>query len=66
MGLPVPCGTTAHGTALGKAGKGIADASSMETVLKIVSRLASDIVSRGALEISADGIRARKNKPDAC
>jgi len=41
MGLPVPCGTTAHGTALGKAGKGVADPSSMETTLKIVSRLAS-------------------------
>jgi 4-hydroxy-L-threonine phosphate dehydrogenase PdxA len=40
MGLPVPCGTTAHGTALGKAGKGIADFSSMEAAIKIVSRLA--------------------------
>jgi len=40
MGLPVPCGTTAHGTALGKAGKGIADFSSMETAIRIVSRLA--------------------------
>jgi 4-hydroxythreonine-4-phosphate dehydrogenase len=32
MGLPVVCGTTAHGTAFDKAGMGISDPSSMEEV----------------------------------
>ncbi len=40
MGLPVPCGTPAHGTAFGKAGKGTADYTSMKKTLEIVSRLA--------------------------
>lgn len=39
MGLPVPCGTTAHGTAFDKAGKGVASPTSMEDTLRIVSRL---------------------------
>jgi 4-hydroxythreonine-4-phosphate dehydrogenase len=39
MGLPVPCGTTAHGTAFDKAGKGVASPASMEDTLRIVSRL---------------------------
>jgi 4-hydroxythreonine-4-phosphate dehydrogenase len=39
MGLPVPCGTTAHGTAFDKAGKGVASPRSMEDTLRIVSRL---------------------------
>lgn len=34
MGLPVICGTTAHGTAFDIAGKGIADPGSMEDALK--------------------------------
>ena len=41
MGLPVPCGTTAHGTACDIAGKGIADPGSLEAALKHTSRLAS-------------------------
>jgi len=34
MGLPVPCGTTAHGTAFDKAGKGIADPGGLEAALR--------------------------------
>ena len=33
MGLPVPCGTTAHGTAFDIAGQGIADSSGMHAAL---------------------------------
>jgi len=40
-GLPVPCGTPAHGTAFDIAGKGAADSSSMEMTIAIVARLAS-------------------------
>jgi len=40
-GLPVPCGTPAHGTAFDIAGKGVADSSSMEMTIAIVARLAS-------------------------
>lgn len=39
IGLPVPCGTTAHGTAYDIAGKGIADPGSIEDTLKYVSKL---------------------------
>jgi 4-hydroxythreonine-4-phosphate dehydrogenase len=41
IGLPVPCGTTAHGTAFDKAGKGIADPGSLAAALKYTIRLAS-------------------------
>ena len=34
MGLPVVCGTTAHGTAFDKAGQGIADSGSLEAALE--------------------------------
>jgi 4-hydroxythreonine-4-phosphate dehydrogenase len=34
MGLPVICGTTAHGTAFDKAGKGIADVGSLKAALR--------------------------------
>ena len=40
MGLPVPCGTPAHGTALDIAGRGTADSSGMETAIEAVSKLA--------------------------
>ena len=40
MGLPAPCGTTAHGTAFDKAGRGIADPGSLATALEYVTRLA--------------------------
>ncbi len=43
MGLPVICGTTAHGTALDIAGKGIADPGSLEDALKFVVRLSSPV-----------------------
>lgn len=36
MGLPVPCGTTAHGTAFDKAGQGIAETGSIECALENV------------------------------
>jgi 4-hydroxythreonine-4-phosphate dehydrogenase len=39
MGLPVPCGTTTHGTAFDIAGKGVADPGSLESALKYVVRL---------------------------
>jgi len=42
MGLPVICGTTAHGTAFDKAGKGIADPGSLAAALKYTALLASD------------------------
>ncbi len=41
IGLPVPCGTTAHGTAFDKAGKGIADPGSLAAALEYTIRLAS-------------------------
>ena len=41
MGLPVVCGTTAHGTAFDIAGRGIADAGSMRDALEYVIRLAA-------------------------
>ncbi|MEZ4664960.1 MAG: 4-hydroxythreonine-4-phosphate dehydrogenase PdxA [Caldilineaceae bacterium] len=40
MGLPVVCGTTAHGTAFDIAGQGVADAGSMRDALEYVIRLA--------------------------
>jgi len=40
-GLPVPCGTPAHGTAFDIAGRGVADSSSMEMTIEIVARLSS-------------------------
>ncbi len=40
-GLPVPCGTPAHGTAFDIAGRGVADSSSMEMAIEIVARLSS-------------------------
>jgi 4-hydroxy-L-threonine phosphate dehydrogenase PdxA len=39
MGLPVPCGTTAHGTAFDKAGQGIAETGSIEAALRWTVRL---------------------------
>jgi 4-hydroxythreonine-4-phosphate dehydrogenase len=41
IGLPVPCGTTAHGTAFDKAGKGIADPGSLSAALEYTTKLAS-------------------------
>jgi 4-hydroxythreonine-4-phosphate dehydrogenase len=41
MGLPVPCGTTAHGTAFDKAGQGIAETGSMEAALQMTVLLAA-------------------------
>ena len=41
MGLPVVCGTTAHGTAFDIAGKGIADAGSMEDAIRYIAMLSS-------------------------
>ncbi len=41
MGLPVPCGTTAHGTAFDIAGKGIANPSSLHDSLKYAAILSS-------------------------
>ena len=40
MGLPVPCATTAHGTAFDIAGKGIADPGSLANGLKYTAMLA--------------------------
>ncbi len=40
MGLPVPCGTTAHGTAFDKAGQGIAHPGSLTAALEYTTRLA--------------------------
>jgi 4-hydroxythreonine-4-phosphate dehydrogenase len=39
MGLPVVCGTTAHGTAFDKAGLGIADPGSLAAALEYATRL---------------------------
>jgi 4-hydroxythreonine-4-phosphate dehydrogenase len=41
MGLPVICGTTAHGTAFDIAGKGVADPGSLEQAVKLTALLAS-------------------------
>jgi 4-hydroxythreonine-4-phosphate dehydrogenase len=41
LGLPVICGTTAHGTAFDKAGMGICDAGSLEDALKYTAMLSS-------------------------
>lgn len=41
MGLPIPCGTTAHGTAFDKAGKGVCDPGSLRAALMSVSALAA-------------------------
>jgi 4-hydroxythreonine-4-phosphate dehydrogenase len=41
MGLPAPCGTTAHGTAFDIAGKGIANPSSLQSALKYTAMLCS-------------------------
>jgi 4-hydroxy-L-threonine phosphate dehydrogenase PdxA len=41
LGLPAVWGTTAHGTALDKAGKGIADPGSLEAALRYTVMLAS-------------------------
>ena len=41
MGLPVVCGTTAHGTAFDKAGQGMADPGSLEAALKYTVMLSS-------------------------
>jgi 4-hydroxythreonine-4-phosphate dehydrogenase len=43
MGLPVPCGTTAHGTAFDIAGKGIADPGSLQAALGYTVNLASQV-----------------------
>ena len=40
MGIPVPCGTTAHGTAFDKAGQGIADPGSLAAALRYTAMLA--------------------------
>jgi 4-hydroxythreonine-4-phosphate dehydrogenase len=42
MGLPVVCGTTAHGTAFDKAGLGIADPGSLAAALEYVTRLSRE------------------------
>jgi 4-hydroxythreonine-4-phosphate dehydrogenase len=39
-GLPVPCGTTAHGTAFDRAGQGAADPGSLECAIRHVAALA--------------------------
>lgn len=41
MGLPVPCATTAHGTAFDIAGRGLADPGSMKEALKYAALLSS-------------------------
>jgi 4-hydroxythreonine-4-phosphate dehydrogenase len=41
IGLPVVCGTTAHGTAFDRAGKGIADPGSLEDALRYVITLSA-------------------------
>jgi 4-hydroxythreonine-4-phosphate dehydrogenase len=40
MGLPVPCATTAHGTAFDIAGRGVADPGSLLNALKYTAKLA--------------------------
>jgi 4-hydroxythreonine-4-phosphate dehydrogenase len=46
MGLPVPCGTTAHGTAFDKAGQGIAETGSIEAALEFTVKLAQTSLPR--------------------
>ena len=46
MGLPVPCSTTAHGTAFDIAGKGIAEPGSLSDALTCTTRLASHSISK--------------------
>lgn len=41
MGLPVACGTTAHGTAFDIAGRGVADPGSLKAALKYTVRLST-------------------------
>jgi 4-hydroxythreonine-4-phosphate dehydrogenase len=41
MGLPVPCATTAHGTAFDIAGRGLADPASMKEALKYAALLSA-------------------------
>ncbi len=41
MGLPIPCATTAHGTAFDIAGKGLAGPGSLQAALRYVAQLAS-------------------------
>ncbi len=41
MGLPVPCGTTAHGSAFDIAGRGVADPSGLLCALRITAQLAA-------------------------
>jgi 4-hydroxythreonine-4-phosphate dehydrogenase len=41
MGLSVPCGTTTHGTAFDKAGRGIADPGSLRAALRYTVMLAA-------------------------
>jgi 4-hydroxythreonine-4-phosphate dehydrogenase len=45
MGLPVVCGTTAHGTAFDKAGLGIADPGSLKAALRYTVQLSSQTYS---------------------
>ncbi len=45
MGLPVVCGTTAHGTAFDKAGRGIADPGSLKAALRTTIQLSSQAYS---------------------
>jgi 4-hydroxythreonine-4-phosphate dehydrogenase len=45
MGLPVVCGTTAHGTAFDIAGQGVADPGSLEAALKYTVRLSPGTAS---------------------
>jgi 4-hydroxythreonine-4-phosphate dehydrogenase len=40
MGLPVPCGTTTHGTAFDKAGQGVANPGSLRAALRYAVALA--------------------------
>lgn len=41
MGLPIPCATTAHGTAFDKAGHGVCDPGSLRAALRCVAALAA-------------------------
>ena len=46
MGLPVVCGTTAHGTAFDKAGLGVADPGSLAAALEYTTRLSKQGAGR--------------------
>jgi 4-hydroxythreonine-4-phosphate dehydrogenase len=50
MGLPLPCGTTAHGTAFDIAGRGIVEPDSFRQALKYTALLARGDSSAGGLE----------------